>query len=158
MLDFKTAALIATALTTVPLILIARTVYFAVMSKSRFASTECVIEVQSQPTNDDGEPIRLRLRYTYCIGNKTYAGRRYYFGSRNECDTELIKLYPVGSRHVVFYDPKHPNRSTLKLGFHSRLWFWIAAAMILCPILWIALVAGLVGEWQLDPDGESGLL
>ena len=77
-----------------------------------------------------------------------YTGSRYYFGSKNECNPELLQQFPAGSECVVFYDPKCPGRSTLQAGFHSRLWLWIIAVALICPILWIAVVVGLVTEWN----------
>jgi len=156
MFDLGTAALIATLATGVPLFAVARTVYFALISGRRFAMTDCVIQAHHQPSNDECEPIQLRLRYAYRVGCQTYFGRRYYFGSKNAFDREVLNRYPAGSRHPVFYDPKRPDRSTLQTGFHPRLWFWIIVAMILCPVFWLALVAGLVGEWKLSSD--TGLL
>jgi hypothetical protein len=120
------------------------------VTASRFAATKCVIQSHNQPKNEDDEHIQLELRYAYVVGSKTYTGRRYYFGSRNECNPELLKVYPEGSQHTVYYDPSNPSRSTLQVGFHPRLWFWIIAVAILCPIMWAAVVAALVGEWKLS--------
>ena len=156
MLDFDSAATIATLLCSVPIIIVARTVTFALASKHRFAATNCMIESHHHLKNEDGEANQLRLRYAYSVGSKTYTGRRYYFGSRNECNSNLLRKYPEGSQHAVYYDPKDPSRSTLSVGIHPGLWFWVIAVAVLCPILWVTLVAALVGEWKLSSD--AGLL
>jgi len=153
MLGFHAAAMIATLLSGVPMLFVGTAVYYALVSKRRFVTTNGVIQNHEQPKNEDGEPIQLRLRYTYCVDGKTFAGRRYYFGSRNECSSDLLKRYPSGSHQIVFYDPKLPSRSTLQVGFRPKLWFWIIATLVFCPLLWIALVAGMVAEWSIDPHG-----
>jgi|GEM_PF-2245098 len=156
MLDFYSAATIATLLCSMPIVIVARTVMFALASKHRFAATNCLIESHHQPKNEAEEPLHLRLRYIYAVESKTYTGRRYYFGSRNECNASLLRKYPEGSQHTVYYDPKDPSQSTLNVGIHPGLWFWVIAVAILCSVLWVALVAALVGEWKLSSD--AGLL
>ena len=144
MLDFNSAAMIATLVVAIPLFVVARVVHLAFVSKARFVSTDCLIDTHYQPKNEDGEPIQLVLRYSYHVGNRTLSGRRYYFGSKNECNPELLIRYPSGSRQIVFYDPNCPGRSCLQVGFHPRLWLWIITAVVGIPILWIAIVACLV--------------
>ncbi|XZE19336.1 DUF3592 domain-containing protein [Pirellulaceae bacterium SH449] len=156
MLDFNSAAIMATLVVAIPLFVVARAVYFAFASKARFVSTDCLIDSHYQPKNEDGEPIQLVLRYSYRVSNRELHGRRYYFGSKNECNPELLIQYPPGSRQIVFYDPNCPSRSCLQVGFHPRLWFWIITALFGCPILWIAIVAGLVSVWKLE-SGSDGL-
>src|SRR5690554_1667064 len=158
MLDFKYAALIALLLSGIPLAIVARTVYFALISKKRFVATEGFIETHEQPKNEAGDPIQLRLTYRYRVNDRQYAGRRYYFGSLNESDPELLARYPAGTLQPVFYDPKSPGRSTLQTGFHARLWFWMATALVAFLLLWIFLVALLVAGWNLTQDTIDGLL
>ncbi|MCU0713749.1 MAG: DUF3592 domain-containing protein [Pirellula sp.] len=156
MLDYNSAAIVATLASAIPLFVVVRVVYLAFVSKTRFVSTDCLIDTHDQPKNEDGEPIQLVLKYSYRVGNRTFSGRRYYFGSKNECNPELLIRYPAGSRQTVFYDPKYPSRSSLQVGFHPRLWFWIITAMVGSSILWIAIVVGLVSVWKLE-SGSDGL-
>jgi hypothetical protein len=112
---------------------VARVFYLTLVSKARFISTDCLIDTHYQPKNDDGELIQLVLRYSYRVGNRTLSGRRYDFGSKNECNPELLIRYLSGSRQIVFYDPNCPSRSSLQVGFHPRLWFWIITAVVGSP-------------------------
>ncbi len=86
MLDYNSAAIVATLVSAIPLFVVARVVYFAFVSKTRFISTDCMIDTHEQPKSEDGEPIRLVLRYSYRVGDRTFTGRRYYFGSKTKAD------------------------------------------------------------------------
>ena len=151
MFDFQSAAIIATLLASIPLAIVVRTVYYAMISERRFVPTDCVIQNHIQPKSDEGEPIQLQLRYSYAVGSSTYTGKRYYFGSINECNSELLARYPAGSRQTVFYDPRNPSRSTLRVGVHPRLWLWGFAALISYPLFWLGILAVLHGEWKIGP-------
>lgn len=76
MLDFDTAALVTTLLASIPLLVVGRVVWFAVISRSRFAVTDGRIVAHSQPRNEDGDPVQLQLKYRYTVGNQLYTGSR----------------------------------------------------------------------------------
>ena len=67
MFDFNTAAIIASVMASLPVLVVGRTVYFALMSATRFVTTNGNIQSHAQPNNEDGEPIQLRLEYRYAV-------------------------------------------------------------------------------------------
>lgn len=131
------ALVVPSLLALLPLLIVGRTVYFAIASARRFCQTDGWVIENRQPRNDEGEPIQLVLRYEYTVDQKTFVGRRYYFGSLNECDAGLVDRYPVGSSVLVHYDPAKPQRSTLATGYHRKLNFWLAVALVAAGCIWV---------------------
>jgi Protein of unknown function (DUF3592) len=158
MVDFAAAALIATAVVLLMAMPLFRTTYYALISPRRFQPSSCTIEQHHQPNNDEGEPIQLVLRYRYSVDGREFTGSRYYFGSINECNSEFLQRYPVGSIQTVYFDPKNPSRSTLQTGFRAGTWFWITTFAIAAPIAWIAIVFMLLSEWKLSTSLIVGIL
>ncbi len=140
MLEFDSAAVVATSICLIIAIPLLRTIYFAVLSSWNYQPTICSIVEHYQLKNDEGEPIQLRLKYRYKVCGQEYSGSRYYFGSLNESNSELLKRYPVGSECTVYYDVAKPSRSALCTGLHPRLWFWIATTVFVDSIAWVVIL------------------
>ncbi len=133
------AFIVATVAACIPLLVVGRTVYVALISPRRYQPAPGRVLKNRQRQNDEGEPIQIELLYEYSVAQSTFTGRRFYFGSLNECDPELLERFPEGSQVTVHYDPRRPMRSTLQTGYHWRLNFWIAVAGAAALGLWLVV-------------------
>ncbi len=155
--NVSVAALLATVLAGAPLLLWARTLTFAIISVRSFRATEGLMELNEQPLNEDGEPIQIRCRYRYQVHGDGYSGNRFYFGSKNTTDKAYLKMYPQGSKVLVYFNPESPEQSTLQLGVKRQLLYWGLCFAFIAPLIWLFALGALVLPWGLG-DGPSGLL
>ncbi|MBW4565450.1 MAG: DUF3592 domain-containing protein [Mojavia pulchra JT2-VF2] len=64
-----------------------------------------------------GSPYKALIIYTYEVNGRQYRGKRLWFAYSGSYDrssaNDLIATYPVGSRTLVYYCPRHPQRAVL---------------------------------------------
>ncbi len=83
----------------------------------------------------------MRVEYTYQVNGQTYKNERLAFGPVEhfyvkKADAQYaLRQFPYGKTVTVFYNPKHPQDSTLKPAA-SNLGCWIIIA-------WIVWLVGL---------------
>lgn len=144
----RAAVALATLAASVPVLMWFRTLYLAGSSRSRFRAARGRVLEHRQPSDEDGGPIQIRLKYEYTVNGRVFRGKRHFFGSLNSTDSALLDRYPVGSDVIVYYDPCKPGRSTLETGVTSRIAFWGCVALIAAVMLWVTIWILAYGLWR----------
>jgi Protein of unknown function (DUF3592) len=78
-----------------------------------------------------------RFAYSYDIGEHAFVGRRIWYGSDlafatpNSAYTWLGDSFPAGASVPVYYNPKNPRQSVLKLGVSPGTYVYAMVAAVL---------------------------
>jgi len=75
----------------------------------------------------DGGPTCDKVTYTYKIREASYTGNRIIFG--HICFSTNVMPYAKGQNVHVYYNPKEPSQSVLRVGLLSSYWFFMVTGL-----------------------------
>ena len=96
--------------------------------------------VKSRRDSDGDTSYSAAVRYEYEVNGTAYVsrtisfGRKLYFGRSSAAD--VVAMYPVGEKVIVYYDPNHPKIATLEPGIS-------VGSFIVLGVSAVCLVVGL---------------
>jgi hypothetical protein len=87
-----------------------------------------------------------KVRYQYSVGGKTYTGDRIRFsggegGEKKSESQSVVDRYPSGQKVVVYYNPKHPERAVLLMGFTWKTFMPFVAGLAFLAVGIVCLKA-----------------
>lgn len=95
-----------------------------VYASSGWPQTEGTITMSQYIDNPPRRDDEARIQYIYQVGGQPYKGRNLLPGTLaydDATEEEKVEQYRVGTTTTVYYDPQHPERSSLERGTPTRL-------------------------------------
>ena len=102
-------------------------------------------------SGSDSTTYGFGIRYRYTVGNQSFEGDRYAFGSGKASDghgraSQLVREHPVGSKLTVYYDPAKPQQSVIERRVDPMMKFLV---LFLQPFVLVGV--GLIGALVVYP-------
>jgi uncharacterized protein DUF3592 len=99
-------------------------------------------EVVVEPAAKHEQLYATKLQIVYVVDGRPVTAELTSFESRNYEETaRRAAEFPVGSRHVIRYDPSNPTQARIGAGWNRR--FFAAPLITLgCGLCFVALAAG----------------
>lgn len=99
-----------------------------------------------------------RILYTYEINGLTYKNLDYigFFGTDKKDALKEIENYKVGSKKIVYYSEKKPQKSSLEKFTNEKLFLFVKYVFILCSVIFLIsfiidfLIKKFVGKERLE--------
>ena len=94
-----------------------------------------IISSKMQESLDVGAMYQADIQYKYVIGEKEYFSKRIFYGhylGKNfpKSIKTLINKYVKGKKVLVYYNPKHPDKSVLETGVHTIIYQELFAGIL----------------------------
>lgn len=131
-----------------------------------FVETTCVVRAVriDERVSEGGSLYRPEVVVEYQAGGRRHAVRTFsiahfhdgdYTADREE-NLRQLRLFPVGQKHLCWYDPDRPERAVVVRGFT-----WGAAAAVLLPVSFIVLGGGGLGyrvlNWATSAERRAAM-
>lgn len=147
------------ALTGVFVGFIARSFWRATDAKLHYVPTTGTV-LESRVTTshgDHGSTYGFGIRYRYTVGDQSFEGDRYAFGSGSSSDghgraSELVRRHPAGSKLEVYYDPAKPQEAVIDRVVDPTMFF-----MMLFMQPFVLVGVGMLGAVVTYPFHRRGL-
>ena len=94
-----------------------------------------IISSTMQESLDVGAMYKAAIQYKYAIGIKEYFSNRIFYGhylgkNAPKSIKTLVNKYVKGEKVLVYYNPKHPNKSVLETGVHPIIYQELFAGIL----------------------------
>jgi hypothetical protein len=101
-----------------------------------------------------------KVRYQYSVGGKSYTGDRISFsggegGEKKSKAQAVVNRYPSGQKVIVYYDPKHPERAVLLMGFTWKTFMPFVAGLAFLAVGIVCLKAYRKQKGEQSAQGQS---